>query len=231
MGTYSSIFIEFKKKSDSQWHLLEAAVPLSFVGHTYSGESADDNHTIGIGGVTMNRMFTLARQGDVRDLLASHDAPFNDRGFPDDLSPELKEMFDKVQQKIDSKDNDFLFGRDWRWGKSWCYLSELESFLDKSLEKCKSDILKEHSKQFSRDISDKLYAILAAVSGNMKIPTKKDDADDYNEIEEMLDYYMNEELDSIICLKQFVSGIALIHEFLTNDWCYDSSIRLVFYAS
>lgn len=231
MGTYSSIFIEFKKKDDSQWHLLEAAVPLSFVDHTYSEESADDNHTIEIGEVKMNRMFTLVRQGDVRDLLAGHDAPFNDRGFPDDLSPELKEMFDKVQQKIDSKENDFLLGRDWRWGKSWCYLSELESYLDKRLEKSKSDILKEHSKLFSRDISDKLDTILAAVSGNKQIPTRKDETDDYNEIEEMLDYYMNEELDSIIWLKQFVSGIALIHEFLTDDWSYDSSIRLVFYAS
>ena len=37
MGTYSSIFIEFKKKD--QWHLLEAAVPLTFVDHSYSGMS------------------------------------------------------------------------------------------------------------------------------------------------------------------------------------------------
>jgi len=60
MGTYSSIFIEFKKKD--QWHLLEAAVPLTFVDHSYSGEpSPDDNHVIEIGGVKMNRMFTLVR--------------------------------------------------------------------------------------------------------------------------------------------------------------------------
>ena len=87
MGTYSSIFFEFKKKDDSQWHLLEAAVPLSFVDHTYSGESADDNHTIEIGGVKMNRMFTFVRQGDVRDLLAGHDAPFNDRGPVSGIPP------------------------------------------------------------------------------------------------------------------------------------------------
>lgn len=48
MGTYSSIFIEFKKKD--QWHLLEAAVPLTFVDHSYSGMSPDDNHVIEVGG-------------------------------------------------------------------------------------------------------------------------------------------------------------------------------------
>lgn len=43
MGTYSSIFIEFKKKD--QWHLLEAAVPLTFVDHSYSEMSPDDMAT------------------------------------------------------------------------------------------------------------------------------------------------------------------------------------------
>ncbi len=56
MGTCSSIFIEFKKKK--QWHLLEANVPLTFVDHSYSEPSPDDNHVIEIGGVKMNRMFT-----------------------------------------------------------------------------------------------------------------------------------------------------------------------------
>ena len=83
----------------------------------------------------MNRMFTLVRQGCVRDLLAGHDAPFNDRCFPKDLSPELKEMFDKVQKRIDAKKEIGLFGGDWRWGKSWCYLTELQSYLDERLEK------------------------------------------------------------------------------------------------
>lgn len=106
MGTYSSIFIEFKKKD--QWHLLEAAVPLTFVDHSYSGMSPDDNHVIEVGGIKMNRMFTLVRQGDVRDLLAGHDAPFNDRGFPADLGPELKDMFDKVQQKINEHPDSYL---------------------------------------------------------------------------------------------------------------------------
>jgi len=231
MGTYSSIFIEFKKKK--QWHLLEANVPLTFVDHSYSGEpSPDDNHVIEIGGIKMNRMFTLVRQGDVRDLLAGHDAPFNDRGFPDDLSPELKEMFDKVQGKIDSKENDLFLGRDWRWGKSWCYLTELQSYLDERLERCKAAILSEHSKQLSYGISEKLDAILAVVNGKKPKPKKrKDDDDDYIDQGEMLEYYLGEELNEIIWLKEFAAGIALIHEFLTDEWFSEDSIRLVFYTS
>jgi len=230
MGTYSSIFIEFKKKD--QWHLLEATVPLTFVNHSYGEPSPDDNQVIEVGGVKMNRMFTLVRQGDVRDLLAGHDAPFNDRGFPDDMSPELKAMFDKVQQKMDSKDNDLFLGRDWRWSKSWCYLTELQSYLDERLEKCKAAILSEHSKQLSYGISEKLDAILAAVNGKKPKPKKReDDEDDYIDQGEMLEYYLGEELNEIIWLKEFAAGIALIHEFLTDEWFSEDSIRLVFYAS
>ena len=230
MGTYSSIFIEFKKKD--QWHLLEAAVPLTFVDHSYSEPSPDDNHIFEIGGTKMNRMFTLVRQGDVRDLLAGHDAPFNDRGFPDDLSPELKEMFDKVQERIDSKKDVGLFGGDWRWGKSWCYLTELQSYLDEQLERCKAAILSEHSKQLSYGISEKLDAILAAIKGKKpKSQKRKDDDDDYINQGEMLEYYLSEELNEIIWLKEFAAGIVLIHEFLTDEWFSEDSIRLIFYSS
>jgi hypothetical protein len=195
--------------------------------------SPDDNHVIEVGGIKMNRMFTLVRQGDVRDLLAGHDAPFKDRGFPDDLGPELKDMFDKVQQKINEHPDSYLRGRDWRWGKSWCYLTELQSYLDERLERCKAAILREHSKQLSYGISEKLDAILAAVNGK-KIEIKKkqqEDEDDYIDQGEMLEYYLGEELDEIIWLKEFAAGIALIHEFLTDEWCSEDSIRLVFYAS
>lgn len=231
MGTYSSIYIEFKKKN--QWHLLEGIVPLHFRDQTSYGEpSPDDNHVIEVGGTKMNRMFTLVRQGCVRDLLAGHDAPFNDRGFPKDMGPELKEMFDKVQKRIDEKKEVGLFGGDWRWGKSWCYLTELQSYLDERLEKCKSAILSEHSKQLSYGISEKLDSILAAVNGK-KIKSRKQqiDEDDYINQGEMLDYYLGEELNEIIWLKEFAAGIALIHEFLTDEWFSEDSIRLIFYAS
>ena len=229
MSTCSSIYIEFKKRSDKQWHLLDGIVPLDYRDRSYGEEDLDGNHIVEVGGVKMARMFNIVRQGDVRDLLAGHDAPFNDRGFPDDLSPELKAMFDKVQQKIDSKENDFFPGRDWRWGKSWCTLTELQSYLDERLEKWKASILCEHSKQLSYGISDKLDAILAAVSGKAIKPKKEAD-EEYIDQGEMLEYYMGEELDEIIWLKGFAAGIALVHEFLTDEWFSEESLRLVFYS-
>ena len=54
--------------------------------------------------------------------------------------------------------------------------------------------------------------------------------DDYIDQGEMLEYYLGEELNEIIWLKEFAAGIALIHEFLTDEWCSEDSIRLVFYA-
>ena len=212
---------------------MDGIVPLDYRDRSYCNDDAspDDNHIIEIGGVKMYRMFNIVRQGCVRDLFAGHDAPFNDRGFPDDLSPELKEMFDNVQKKIDCKEDVGLFGGDWRWGKSWCSLTELYSYLAERIEKCKTNILAEHSKQLSYGISEKLDAILAAISGKpVKSKKKTKEEDEYIDHGEMLDYYMNEELNEIIWLKEFAAGISLIHEFLTDEWLSESSLRLVFYA-
>lgn len=238
MGTYSSIYIEFKQRGSQRWRLLEGFVPMDFRNGAYDGEtsSPDSNHLVSVGGTRICRMFSIVRQGVVRDLLAGYDTPFNDRGFPDDLSPELKALFDQVQQQIESDKDSGLMGRDWRWGKSWCYLSELEAYLDERLERCKSDILTEHTKLLSCGISHKLDAILAAVTGGgakgsgVSLPPNEAVCEDSDQ-GEMLEYHLTEELNEIIWLKEFVAGIALIHEFLTDDWLSESSIRLVFYAS
>ena len=66
-----------------------------------------------------------------------------------------------------------------------------------------------------------------------KLKPKKQKAndDDYIDQGEMLEYYIDEELIEIIWLKEFAAGIALIHEFLTDEWFSEDSIRLIFYAS
>ena len=69
MSTCSSIYIEFKKRSDKLWHLLEAVVPLDYWDRSFNEEEPDGNHIVEVGGVKMARMFNIVRQGDVRDLL------------------------------------------------------------------------------------------------------------------------------------------------------------------
>ena len=69
MGTCSSIYIEFKKRSDQQWHLLDGIVPLDYRDRSFNEEEPDGNHIVEVGGVKMSRMFNIVRQGDVRDLL------------------------------------------------------------------------------------------------------------------------------------------------------------------
>ena len=176
-------------------------------------------------------MFNIVRQGSVRDLLAGHDSPFNNRGFPEDLSRELAEMFDKVQKKIEERQEIETWPGEWRWGKSWCMLSELTAYVENKLEKCKNSILSEHTKQISFGISAKLDNILAAILGK-KIRKKSKNKTEEDEIDngEMLDYYLSEELEEILCLSGFASGISLVYEFLTDEWLFDTSIRLVFYA-
>lgn len=49
-----------------------------------------------------------------------------------------------------------------------------------------------------------------------------------------LDYrdrsFNEKELDEIIWLKGFAAGIALVHEFLTDEWFSEGELRLVFYS-
>ena len=69
MSSCSSIYIEFKKRSDKQWHLLEAVVPLDYWDRSFNEDEPDGNHIVEVGGAKMARMFNIVRQGDVRDLL------------------------------------------------------------------------------------------------------------------------------------------------------------------
>lgn len=80
----------------------------------------------------------------------------------------------------------------------------------------------------SYGISDKLDAILAAVSGKAMEP-KKDD-EEYIDQGEMLDFYMGEELNEILWLREFAAGLGLVYEFLTDVWCSEGALRLVFYT-
>ena len=50
MGTCSSIYIEFKKRSDKQWHLLEAVVQLDYRDRSFNEEEPDGNHIVEVGG-------------------------------------------------------------------------------------------------------------------------------------------------------------------------------------
>lgn len=89
MSTTSSIFFEYKDSKDAQWHLIEALVPECFRDGRYDGKNPwpDENHMVDCAGSKKWQMFSLTKQGDVRDLLAGHHSPFNDRGFPKDMSP------------------------------------------------------------------------------------------------------------------------------------------------
>lgn len=76
--------------------------------------------------------------------------------------------------------------------------------------------------------SDKQWHLLEAV-----VPLDYRDrsyGDDDLDRGEMLEYYLGEEFDEILWLKGFAAGIGLIHEFLTDDWFSEESVRLVFYS-
>ena len=231
MSSATTFFIEFKKNKDQRWRLLEAFVSEGFLERA-PGDREDSDSTISTtDGAVLRRMNHLWSQGPVRDLFNDHDTPFCDRGFPADPSPRLQAIFDREQERIDQLRSDGYSYPDWRCRKSWCSLDELVSYLDARLDKCKASILSEHTKQLSSGVSEKLDEILSTIRGERYEKNAPEDSvdDSYDDTDEMLSYFMDDELSEIICLKDFADGIALLADFLTGDWGHE--IRLVYYTS
>ena len=228
MSTCSTIFFEYKIRKQSQWRLIEALVPEVFRDGSYDEPYPwpDENHLVDFGESKMWKMFSLTKQGNVRDLLAGHNSPFNDRGFPKDMSSELQSIFERMQLRVEELKKTEPWRGDYGWGRSWCLLSELNEYIDAQMEKCKASILSEHTKQLNFGITKKLDKILAIVSGKEYI-SKKEKCD-YDP--EMMDYYLEERLPQLLSLRDFASGISILCEFLTDEYPDDTEIRLVFYA-
>lgn len=229
MSTTSSIFFEYKDSKDAQWHLIEALVPECFRDGRYDGKNPwpDENHMVDCAGLKKWQMFSMTKQGDVRDLLAGHHSPFNDRGFPKDMSPKLRHIFEGMQARVDELKKTDSWTSDYGWGKSWCLLSEIKDYVNENLEKCKASIFSEHTKQLSFGISKKLDEILAILLGK-ELDDRKESTDND---EEMMDYYLEERLPELLCIRDFAAGVSFLNEFLRDTYPEDTDIRLIFYAS
>ncbi len=236
MSVCASIYFEYKKDGDLEWHLLEALIPRCAI-RDQSWDyvpCADDNQKVEIGGTEFGRIFNYGTIGYVRDLLCDHsiygfDPELGGRGFPEDLSPELKEIFDATQKEIDSRKSQEPWYSDWRGGKSWCYLSEIQEYVDKRFEKWKTNVLSQHARFLTSNvISQKLDEILAAVSGECYEQKHDEAPDDYDDGQNMVEYYMEEELEELKALNGFVDAVMLLCDFLTGIDS-DKFIRLVFY--
>jgi len=228
MSSYTNIFIEYKDSRDNDWHLLRAYVSLEDRewDRTKSQEELEKENTIifSLGDKRFCESNYLTKCGVIRDLMNDQTKSFYGRGFPKDLSYELQEILQKEQAEIDIKnETEPEFNHDWRYGKSWCLLSELNVAIEENYNKALKFYLDCKFEDELEKIYNKLdiiYNHLVPPDPNLKTTVKKDE---YEEVD-------FDELDDLIYAKGFCDSIENLTNFITNSYTLDGNIRLVFYT-
>lgn len=226
MSSYSIIYVEYKDNRDSDWHILQTYVPLGDREWDRDKSSEKElKNVIDLCGTKFCIVNEISRCGIIRDLLNDSGKDFNNRGFPKDLSFGVKEILDNQQKEIDSLNEadqrENKINHDWRYGKSWCYLTELDSAVMDSYNNTEKDFIKS---QFSEELGN-IYQKLDTIE-SMLSPNKN--------IKENLDYgvedSIKEDLDDLIYARSFCSYIADLVKFITGTYILENNIRLIYYT-
>ena len=202
-GTHYYIEVRIKDK----WELLQCFTE----EHLYCGFGKFNESDLEIDGRRFFMMDSDYVQGIVRDELDTNgDAPFTERGFPADMS-------DALRQRI----GDLEYG----WGRSWCLISEFSSYTQKKIDELLNELIEaKRSIEFKR-LENKVDFLIKSVTKE-SMPNQTDEDNDYEENA----HWLKEELDDYIYLSGFVMSIKEIASFITDDWCSEEDVRLVFYT-
>lgn len=235
MSSCTNIYVEYKDSRDNLWHLLKAYVPLE--DREYDRKKSEEE----LSGITEELegkpyfiSNSIERYGIIRDLLTDTSKRFFNRGFPNDLSIDLENILKKQQEEIDKlnqedKDSGRLDGinHDWRYAKSWCYLSELGEAVEKSYNTTRDIYLRD---KFDSELN-KVYRKLSEIYDKLSPPVQKEKlkSNPWTELsEDSYDY--TDELDDLIYAKGFCDFISNLVEFITGSSSRHGDIRLVYYT-
>lgn len=226
MSSYANIFIEYKDSRNNDWHLLRAYVPLE--DREYDRNKSPEEIakiTTDLGGKLYCKSESLLICGTVRDLLNDQSKRFCDRGFPHDLSIDLQDILQLEQEEIDLLNaKDPGVNHDWRYGKSWCYLSELREAVEESYSRA----MKYYFEDKLETILSKVYSKLDKIYNHLVPP-------DPNKDKECSDDFLKpsyiDELDDLIYAKGFCDHVEGLIDFITDSRQLDGNIRLTYYTS
>ena len=170
-------------------------------------------------------VYELSKQGTIRDLFNDYNVEFNDRGFPADMSEDLKKFMEKDPDQFDGI-----------WGKSYASLQEIIDCVNlniKNTEVHKQEYINKHN---NVTIHQKLDLIMKSLGGvdvqseliNMSNNEDEDTEadDDYNEY--ILEY--DELIDDYKYCLSFFEGINQIVDFCTNSWADATDIRIIYFT-
>ena len=229
MSRTSVMYIEYRKNGDSPWRWVRSLMPSQDIDWAED----DPGYMVDINGNDNKEeykfVYELSKQGIVRDLFNDNDVDFNGRGFPKDMSEDLKKFIESDPERFDGI-----------WGKSYASLQELIDCVNLKIKEIESRKQEYINKQNNATIHQKLDLIMKSLGGiNVQedlLNTAFKDTSNNDEDEDMYDddYDYIGECDDMIddykyCLN-FLAGINQIVDFCTNSWAFETNIRIIYFT-
>ena len=222
MSRTSVLYIEYRKNDKSPWRWVRPMMPSQDV----QWASKEPEYMVDINGNDIKEpykfVYELSKQGIVRDLFNDHDVDFNDRGFPTDMSIELKNF-------IDSHPDEF----EGIWGKSYASLKEIADCIELQIKEAETHKQEYINKENNTTIHEKLNLIMQALGGidvqsDLFNKSRNEDMSDDDYCDYILEY--DEIIDDYKYCLSFFEGINQIVDFCTNSWTDDTDIRIIYFT-
>ena len=223
MSRTSVMYIEYRKNSNSPWRWIRPLMPAQDIDWA----EEDPGYMVDTTGTDNKEeykfVYELDKQGTIRDLLNDYDVDFNERGFPKDMSEELKKFMESYPERFDGI-----------WGKSYASLQEIIDYVNLKIKTTEAHKQECMNTQNNVSIHQKLNLIMKSLGGINVQSDLLNDASKNEESEDEYDYDYIREYDELIddykwCLS-FFEGINQIVDFCTNSWTDATDIRIIYFT-
>lgn len=223
MSRTSVMYIEYRKNSNSPWRWIRPLMPAQDIDWAED----DPGYMVDTTGTDNKEeykfVYELDKQGTIRDLLNDYDVDFNERGFPKDMSEELKKFMESDPERFDGI-----------WGKSYASLQEIIDCVNLKIKTTEAHKQECMNTQNNVSIHQKLNLIMKSLGGINVQSDLLNDAFKKEESEDEDNYDYIREYDELIedykwCLS-FFEGINQIVDFCTNSWTDATDIRIIYFT-
>ena len=223
MSRTSVMYIEYRKNSNSPWRWIRPLMPSQDIDWAEN----DPGYMVDTTGTDNKEeykfVYELDKQGTIRDLLNDYDVDFNERGFPKDMSEELKKFMESDPERFDGI-----------WGKSYASLQEIIDCVNLKIKTTEAHKQECMNTQNNISIHQKLNLIMKSLGGINVQSDLLNDAVNKEESEDEDNYDYIQEYDELIddykwCLS-FFEGINQIVDFCTNSWTDAIDIRIIYFT-
>ena len=223
MSRTSVMYIEYRKNSNSPWRWVRPLMPAQDIDWAED----DPGYMVDTTGTDNKEeykfVYELDKQGTIRDLLNDYDVDFNERGFPKDMSEELKKFMESDPERFDGI-----------WGNSYASLQEIIDCVNLKIKTTEAHKQECMNTQNNVSIHQKLNLIMKSLGGINVQSDLLNDAVNKEESEDEDNYDYIQEYDELIddykwCLS-FFEGINQIVDFCTNSWTDATDIRIIYFT-